>query len=61
MGYATFFNRKVKKSKKVFDKGQKVRYTVLKLKRQKVKQRCINAYYVLDTTQKRGSYERISR
>ena len=61
MGYATFFNKKSQKVKKVFDKGQKVRYTVPKLKRQKVKQRCINVYYVLDTTQKRGSYERISR
>ena len=56
-----FLTKKVKKSKKEFDKGQKVRYTVPKLKRQKVKQRCINVYYVLDTTQKRGSYERISR
>ena len=37
MGYATFFNKKSQKVKKVFDKGQKVRYTVLKLKRQKVK------------------------
>lgn len=47
MGYATFFNIKVKKSKKVFDKGQKVRYTVLKIKRQKVKLRSL-AYYLVD-------------
>ena len=47
MGYATLFNIKVKKSKKVFDKGQKVRYTVLKIKRQKVKLRSL-AYYLVD-------------
>ena len=60
MGYATFFNIKVKKSKKVFDKGQKVRYTVLKIKRQKVKLRSL-AYYLVDRIQKRGSYECFSR
>ena len=60
MGYATFFNIKVKKSKKAFDKGQKVRYTVLKIKRQKVKLRNL-AYYLVDRIQKRGSYECISR
>ena len=46
MGYATLFNIKVKKSKKVFDKGQKVRYTVLKIKRQKVKLRSLVYYFV---------------
>lgn len=60
MGYATFFSKKSQKVKKVFDKGQKVRYTVLKIKRQKVKLRSL-AYYLVGTTQKRGSYERFSR